>query len=62
MNLDSAVEPVPGVSVVVPLVNTNPLFIVILSALFLKDLEKVTGLVVTGAILIVGGVALITYQ
>lgn len=50
------------VSVVVPLVNTNPLFIVILSALFLKDLEKVTGLVVTGAILIVGGVALITYH
>jgi drug/metabolite transporter (DMT)-like permease len=50
------------VSVVVPLVNTNPLFIVILSALFLKDLEKVTGLVVTGAILVVGGVALITYH
>lgn len=50
------------VSVVVPLVNTNPLFIVILSALFLKDLEKVTGLVVTGALLIVGGVGLITYR
>lgn len=50
------------VSVVVPLVNTNPLFIVILSALFLKDLEKVTGLVVTGAILMVGGVTLITYR
>lgn len=50
------------VSVIVPLVNTNPLFIVILSALFLKDVEKVTGLVVTGAILTVGGVALITYR
>ena len=50
------------VSVVVPLVNANPLFIVFLSALFLKDLEKVTGLVVTGALLIVGGVALITYR
>lgn len=44
------------------MVNTNPLFIVILSALFLKDLEKVTGLVVTGALLIVGGVGLITYR
>lgn len=51
-----------AVSVVVPLVNTNPLFIVILSALFLKDLEKVTGLVVTGALLIVGGIGLITYR
>lgn len=50
------------VSVIVPLVNINPLFIVILSALFLKDVEKVTGLVVTGAILTVGGVALITYR
>ena len=50
------------VSVVVPLVNSNPLFIVILSALFLRDLEKVTGLVITGAVLIVGGVTLITYR
>jgi drug/metabolite transporter, DME family len=50
------------VSVIVPLVNTNPLFIVALSALFLKDLEKVTAMVVAGALLIVGGVALITYR
>ncbi len=50
------------VSVIVPLVNTNPLFIVLLSAVFLKDLEKVTGLVVTGAILIVSGIALIAYR
>ncbi len=50
------------VSVIVPLVNTNPLFIVLLSAVFLKDLEKVTGLVVTGATLIVSGIVLITYR
>jgi drug/metabolite transporter, DME family len=50
------------VSVVIPLVNTNPLFIVILSALFLKDLEKVNALVGMGSVLIVVGIALITYR
>lgn len=48
------------VSVVVPLVNTNPLFVVIFSAFFLKDLEKINKLVVVGVILVVSGVALIT--
>lgn len=51
-----------SVSVIVPLVNTNPLFIVLFSAIFLKDLEKVTALVVTGAALIVGGIVMITYR
>lgn len=48
------------VSVVVPLVNTNPVFIVIFSAFFLKDLEKINNLVVTGAVLVVSGIAVIT--
>jgi uncharacterized membrane protein len=50
------------VSVVVPLINTSSLFIVIFSAFFLKDLEKINALVVTGALLMVTGIALITYR
>jgi len=49
-------------SVIVPLVNTNPLLVVIFSALFLRDVEKVTKFVVLGAGLIVVGIALITYR
>lgn len=49
-------------SVVVPLVNTNPLLIVIFSALFLRDVEKVTKFVILGAALIVVGITLITYR
>jgi uncharacterized membrane protein len=44
------------VSVMVPLFNTTPLFAILLSALFLKDLEKVTLRVVIGAVIMVAGV------
>lgn len=50
------------VSVVVPLINTNPLFIVLFSALFLRDLETINARVAVGAVLIVSGIALITYR
>ena len=50
------------VSVVVPLINTNPLFIVLFSALFLRDLETVNARVAAGAVLIVTGIVLITYR
>ena len=50
------------VSVVVPLINTNPLFIVLFSALFLRDLETINTRVAAGAVLIVTGIALITYR
>ena len=50
------------VSVVVPLINTNPLFIVIFSAIFLRDLETINARVAAGAVLIVSGIALITYR
>ena len=50
------------VSVVVPLINTNPLFIVMFSAIFLRDLETINLRVAAGAALIVTGIALITYR
>ena len=50
------------VSVVVPLINTNPLFIVLFSAVFLRDLETINARVAAGAVLIVSGIALITYR
>ena len=50
------------VSVVVPLINTNPLFIVLFSALFLRDLETVNAQVAAGAVLIVTGIVLITWR
>ena len=50
------------VSVVVPLINTNPLFIVLFSALFLRDLETVNARVAAGAALIVTGIVLITWR
>lgn len=47
-------------SVVIPLLNTNPIFALLLSALFLKGLEKITPRIVLGAVLMVFGVILIT--
>lgn len=47
------------VSVMVPLLDTTPLFSVFFSALFLRDQEKVTGRIVFGAVLTVAGVAII---
>ncbi|MGH7928495.1 MAG: EamA family transporter, partial [Candidatus Binatia bacterium] len=48
------------VSVVAPLGNTTPLFIIAYSALFLRGEEKITMPVVLGAVLLVGGIAVIT--
>lgn len=47
------------VSAMVPLLNTTPLFTVLFSVLFLRDVEKVTFRVVLGAVLMVGGVVVI---
>jgi uncharacterized membrane protein len=47
------------VSAMVPLFNTTPLFAVLFSAIFLRDVEKVTFKVVLGAILMVAGVVII---
>ncbi len=47
-------------SVIIPLLNTAPLFTVFFSALFLRKVETVNLRIVCGAILMVGGVVLIT--
>ena len=54
-----ALDRVP-VSVASPLLNTSPLFIIAFSALFLRDVEKVTKLTVVGVVLLVGGMFFIT--
>ena len=48
------------VSVVGPIIMAQPLVVVVLSALFLRDLERLTWKIVTGAVLTVLGVVLIT--
>jgi len=48
------------VSVVIPISSTGPFFSLIFSALFLRDVERVTPRIVFSAALIVGGVLLIT--
>lgn len=48
------------VTVVIPIGSTGPFFALILSALFLRDVERVTFKIVLGACLIIGGVLLIT--
>jgi uncharacterized membrane protein len=47
-------------SVIIPLLNTTPLFTVFFSALFLRDVERVNLRVILGAGLMVAGVVLIT--
>ncbi|MGH7816746.1 MAG: DMT family transporter [Candidatus Binatia bacterium] len=47
-------------SVIIPLLNTTPLFSVLFSVLFLRNVETVNSRIVFGAILMVGGVVLIT--
>jgi len=47
------------VSVIAPLVNTTPLFSVLLSSLFLRDLEKVILRIACGAVLMVAGAMII---
>ncbi|HXG53173.1 MAG TPA: DMT family transporter [candidate division Zixibacteria bacterium] len=48
------------VTVVIPISSTGPFFSLLLSALFLRDAERVTFRIVAGAAMIVGGVLLIT--
>ncbi|MSP40999.1 MAG: DMT family transporter [Deltaproteobacteria bacterium] len=48
------------VSVVSPIINTTPLFIILFTAIFLRGEEKVNTLVVLGSILLVAGIAVIT--
>ena len=48
------------VSVVSPIINTTPLFIIAFTAVFLRGEEKITKLVVIGSILLVAGIAVIT--
>jgi drug/metabolite transporter, DME family len=48
------------VSVVIPISSTGPFFSLILTAIFLRDVEKVTLRIVVSAALIVGGVVLLT--
>ncbi len=47
--------------VVIPLQNTQPLFAVLLSALFLRRLEHVTTVVLIGAALVVTGAVLVNF-
>jgi len=48
------------VSVVIPVSSTGPFFSLILTALFLRDVERVTSRIVLSAAMIVSGVLLIT--
>jgi len=48
------------VSVVIPISSTGPFFSLILAAVFLRDVEKVTPRIITSAAMIVGGVLLLT--
>ncbi|TAK02908.1 DMT family transporter [bacterium] len=48
------------VSAMVPLLDTTPLFTVLFSAIFLRDLEKVTLRIILGAFLMMGGVIIIS--
>jgi DME family drug/metabolite transporter len=47
------------VSVIIPLLNTTPLFTVLFSALFLRSLETITPRIIYGAILMVAGIVTI---
>ncbi|HYA27708.1 MAG TPA: DMT family transporter, partial [Acidobacteriota bacterium] len=47
-------------SVIIPLLNTTPLFSVFCSAVFLRNVERVNLRIICGAILMVAGVVLIT--
>lgn len=49
------------VSVVIPISSTGPFFSLILTALFLRDVERVTLRIVISAAMIVGGVVLLTW-
>jgi uncharacterized membrane protein len=48
------------VSVVIPIASTGPFFSLVLAAIFLRDVERVTARIVLSAAMIVGGVVLLT--
>jgi uncharacterized membrane protein len=48
------------VSVVIPIASTGPFFSLILAAIFLRDVERVTPRIVVSAAMIVGGVVLLS--
>jgi len=48
------------ISVVAPLTNTTPLFVIAFTALFLRGEEKINRFVVIGVVLLVAGIAVIT--
>jgi uncharacterized membrane protein len=48
------------ISVVAPLVNTTPLFVIAFTALFLRGEEKITPMVLIGVGLLVAGIGFIT--
>jgi uncharacterized membrane protein len=48
------------VSVIIPLLNTTPLFAVLFSTLFLRSMETITPRILLGATLMVAGVVIIT--
>jgi uncharacterized membrane protein len=47
-------------SVIIPLLNTTPLFTVFFSSVFLRNIETVNSRIVLGAALMVAGVVLVT--
>ena len=47
--------------VVIPLQNTQPLFALVFSALLLRRLERVTAMIVAGAMLVVAGAVLVNF-
>ena len=49
-------------TVVIPLASTAPFFSLVLSRIFLRDMEPVTSLIVGGTVLVVLGGALITWR
>jgi uncharacterized membrane protein len=49
------------VSVVIPISSTGPFFSLILAAIFLRDVERVTPRIALSAAMIVGGVVMITW-
>lgn len=49
-------------TVVIPLASTAPFFSLALSWMFLRDTDRVTGLIVAGTVLVVAGGALITWR
>ncbi|MFQ6052282.1 MAG: DMT family transporter [Candidatus Hydrothermarchaeota archaeon] len=50
-----------NVSIVAPLTNLHPLFVLVLSYLFIGDIERITPRIVIGALTVVLGVIMITF-